>query len=81
MSDVKVLTDALETISRRTERKDKPCPGSHSYYSSMHPNADTTCPHCGGSEDTVGRDLVVYEPTAEAALALKALAIYRKQKP
>jgi hypothetical protein len=65
---------ALTSMAAEKERVERPCPGSHSYYSSMHPNADTKCPICGNSEDSLGRDIVAYYPTKNAHVASAILA-------
>ena len=74
LSQLKAACETLRTLGNRTERVETYCPGSHTDYSSMHYNADTTCDICGKSNDSRGGNITSYEPTNDAKLAREALA-------
>lgn len=69
---INTMRGALEDISGARYVTSVPCTGKHTMYSSMHP-AVPTCPICGESEDSIGRDIRKEVPTREAKIALEAL--------
>ena len=52
---IRKAMEALEKLGSESTEAWKSCGGTHSQYSSMHPNADTPCPKCGASQDGPGR--------------------------
>lgn len=71
--DLRRYKEFIIRVSQTTEQTWVPCTGDHSQYSSMHPNADTTCPICQGSEDGPGQNIPKYLPTRLALAAQEVL--------
>lgn len=72
---VEKLVKFIKDVSTGTQISHTTCDNGHSYYSSMHPNADVLCSSCGRSLDSMGGPVSAREPTP---LAKKALEVLRE---
>lgn len=70
---IEKLTKFVVDLSLETQIEYVSCDGYHSYYSSMHPNADIACPKCGKSQDSLGGSISKQVPTLLAKRAKSLL--------